>query len=135
MLVKNQVQMMLLPVQIVDQMVVLQHQKHLHNKPLVEDFGFHPAFLFLEQIQMGEIVELFHDLQEPVYEYLQLFEVDLESPADVVGLAMSIEAQALDMYHRASENAKDPESKEALHQIALEEQEHLKQLGKLFEKI
>lgn len=66
-------------------------------------------------------------------EYLQLFNANLDSPSEVVGLAMSIEAQALDMYHRASENAKDPASREVLHQIALEEQEHLKLLGELFD--
>jgi rhodanese-related sulfurtransferase/rubrerythrin len=68
-------------------------------------------------------------------EYLQLFNTDLDSPAEVVGMAMSIEAQALDMYHRASENAKDPDSSEVLRQIAIEEQEHLKLLGELFEKM
>lgn len=65
-------------------------------------------------------------------EYMRLFGANLDSPSDVVGLAMSIEAQALDMYHRASENTKDKGSREVLHQIALEEQEHLKILGKLF---
>jgi len=68
-------------------------------------------------------------------EYMQLFNANLDSPSEVVGLAMSIEAQALDMYHRASENAQDPASREVLYQIALEEQEHLKLLGELFEKM
>ena len=68
-------------------------------------------------------------------EYMQLFNANLDSPSEVVGLAMSIEAQALDMYHRASENAQDPASREVLYQIALEEQEHLKLLGELFDKI
>ena len=68
-------------------------------------------------------------------EFMQLFGADLDSTSEVVGLAMSVEAQALDMYQRASENAKDPESREVLHQIAMEEQEHLKLLGELFEKL
>ena len=68
-------------------------------------------------------------------EYMQLFDANLDSPSEVIGLAMSIEAQALDMYHRASENAQNPASREVLHQIALEEQEHLKLLGDLFDKI
>lgn len=68
-------------------------------------------------------------------EYLELFKPNLDSPAEVIDLAMSIEAQALDMYQRASENTKDPESSKVLQQLALEEQEHLKQLGSLFEKL
>ncbi len=68
-------------------------------------------------------------------EYMQLFNADLESTEDIIGLAMSIEAQALDMYHRASVRASDPQSREALQQIAIEEQEHLKLLGGLFDKI
>ena len=66
-------------------------------------------------------------------EYMQLFNANLDSPSEVVGLAMSIEAQALDMYYRASENAQDPASREVLHRIALEEQEHLKLRGELFD--
>jgi len=68
-------------------------------------------------------------------EFMERFGADLDSPAEVIELAMTIEAQALDMYHRASENAEEPQSKEALQQIALEEQEHLRLLGELFDKI
>ncbi|GAB4346611.1 MAG: rhodanese-like domain-containing protein [Desulfobulbaceae bacterium] len=68
-------------------------------------------------------------------EYLDLFEPDLSSPVDVVGLAMSIEAQALDMYQRAADNARDVDGREMLSQIALEEQEHLKLLGDLMDDI
>lgn len=68
-------------------------------------------------------------------EYLQRFNADPDSPSEVVGLAMSIEAQALDLYHRAAENARDHACRNVLRQIAVEEQEHLKLLGELFEKM
>jgi rhodanese-related sulfurtransferase/rubrerythrin len=68
-------------------------------------------------------------------EYLQRFNADPDSPSEVVGLAMSIEAQALDLYHRAAENARDNACREVLRRIAVEEQEHLKLLGELFEEM
>jgi len=66
-------------------------------------------------------------------EYVQMFQPDWESAVDIISLAMSIEAQALDMYTRASERSADPRSKDALKKIAEEERVHLKQLGKLMD--
>jgi rhodanese-related sulfurtransferase/rubrerythrin len=66
-------------------------------------------------------------------EYVQMFQPDWESAVDILSLAMSIEAQALDMYIRASERSVDPRGREALKQIAEEERGHLEQLGKLME--
>ena len=65
-------------------------------------------------------------------EYIAMFKPDLESPGDVVSLAMSIEAQALDLYTRASERGADERSKSVLKKIAQEERTHLEQLGLLF---
>ncbi len=65
-------------------------------------------------------------------EYIAMFKPDLESPGDVVSLAMSIEAQALDLYTRASERGADERSKSVLKKIAQEERTHLEQLGQLF---
>ncbi len=65
-------------------------------------------------------------------EYITLFKPDLDSPGDVVSLAMSIEAQALDLYSRASERGGDERSKAVLLKIAQEERSHLEQLGQLF---
>lgn len=67
-------------------------------------------------------------------EYIGMFHPDLASAVDVISLAMSIEAQALDMYTRASERSTDARSKEALQRIAEEERGHLEQLGKLMDK-
>jgi rubrerythrin len=66
-------------------------------------------------------------------EYIGMYQPDMASAVDVISLAMSIEAQALDMYTRASERSTDPRSKEALQRIAEEERGHLKQLGKLMD--
>ena len=68
-------------------------------------------------------------------EYMTLFKPDLESPGDVISLAMSIEAQALDLYTRASERSGDDRSKAVLRQIAQEERTHLEQLGQLFKDL
>ena len=66
-------------------------------------------------------------------EYLDLFKPDMGSETDVISLAMSIEAQALDLYQRASDRSETAESKKMLMQIANEERTHLALLGKLFE--
>lgn len=68
-------------------------------------------------------------------EYVQLYKPDLESVAEIVGLAMAIEAQALDLYRRAADRSEDEDSKKVLLQIADEERAHLAQLGELFENI
>ena len=67
-------------------------------------------------------------------EYIQMFKPDWESAVDIISLAMSIEAQALDLYTRASERSEDPRSEEALKEIADEERVHLEQLGKLMDE-
>ncbi len=68
-------------------------------------------------------------------EYIDMFKPDLESTIDIIEIAMSIEAQALDLYRRASESSKDETGKAALSQIADEERAHLNQLGQLIENI
>jgi rubrerythrin len=68
-------------------------------------------------------------------EYIELFKPDRESPEGVIELAMSIEAQALDLYFRASERIEPDESKKFLAQMADEEQTHLKELGNLMDTI
>jgi rubrerythrin len=67
-------------------------------------------------------------------EYMNLFQVDWNSANDIIGVAMSIEAQALDLYLRAADISCDPQGKTALLQIASEERTHLNQLGDLMER-
>ncbi len=66
-------------------------------------------------------------------EYIALFGSNLGSEVDVISLAMSIEAQALDLYQRVADRVDDEDSKGILHQIANEEKAHLKSLGKLMD--
>jgi rubrerythrin len=68
-------------------------------------------------------------------EYLDLFKPDLNSEKEVVSLAMSIEAQALDMYHRVSARISNPESKAVILKIADEEKAHIASLGKLMDSL
>lgn len=68
-------------------------------------------------------------------EYLRLFDPDLESAADIISLAMSIEAQAFDLYQRAAETGSDPHSRSVLKRIAEEERTHMAQLGKLMARL
>jgi rubrerythrin len=62
-------------------------------------------------------------------EYLARFHPDLSSLTDILSLAMSIEAQALDLYQRASFTASDTEAKKVLQQIANEERVHIQYLA------
>ena len=68
-------------------------------------------------------------------EYASRYHPDWESVRDIIDIAMSIEAQALDLYMRVAEKIEDMRSKEQLFKIAGEEKEHLAQLGKLIAEI
>ncbi|MDY6854369.1 MAG: rhodanese-like domain-containing protein [Thermodesulfobacteriota bacterium] len=68
-------------------------------------------------------------------EYVSRFNPDWESVKDITGIAMSIEAQALDLYLRMSQKNSHSKSKKALEQLADDERDHLKALGKLIENL
>jgi len=68
-------------------------------------------------------------------EYLNLFGPDLGSAVDVVSMAMSIEAQALDLYLRVGSDLKDETARAIVLKIADEEKEHLASLGRLMETL
>lgn len=68
-------------------------------------------------------------------EYLDLFKPDLNSPVEVISLAMSIEAQAMDLYQRASLSFIDSKSKEIVQGIANEEKLHIASLGRLMDSL
>lgn len=64
-------------------------------------------------------------------EYLRLYKTDPESELEVLGLALAIEAQALDLYSRAAQHSKDHEGyRTVLLQIAEEERGHIAKLSK-----
>ena len=68
-------------------------------------------------------------------EYIRLFKPDWNTSSDIVDLAMSIEAQALDLYTRAANRSTDERSRGALKKIAEEERAHLEQLAKLMDSL
>jgi rubrerythrin len=68
-------------------------------------------------------------------EYLELFGSDLDSETQVVSLAMSIEAQALDLYQRLSLKIDNRQSRDIINKIAKEEKAHLASLGKLMDSL
>ncbi len=68
-------------------------------------------------------------------QYLELFNPDLNKETDVISLAMSIEAQALDLYQRVTFSIDHPDSRQVVQKIANEEKTHLESLGKLMDTI
>ncbi len=68
-------------------------------------------------------------------EYLSRFGTDLERVDEVIGMAMSIEGQALDLYSRAAQRTEDTDNKQILEKIAAEEKTHLERLGELMDSI
>ncbi|MBI9089385.1 MAG: ferritin-like domain-containing protein [Desulfobacterium sp.] len=68
-------------------------------------------------------------------EYIDYYMPDWDDPRDVVSLAMSIEAQALDMYLRAAARVENALGRAALEKIAREEQTHMAHLGRLMETL
>jgi len=62
-------------------------------------------------------------------EYLGLYDTDLESETEVLGLALGIEVQALDLYLRAARRSSAEGAKKVLHRIAEEERSHIASLG------
>lgn len=68
-------------------------------------------------------------------EYMDRFKPDLGSPVDVISLAMSIEAQALDLYLRSAAWTRNEENRAILEQIASEEKVHLERLGQLLDEL
>ena len=68
-------------------------------------------------------------------EYLQLYKTDLESEIEVLGLALAIEAQALDLYSRAAQQNRSQEGyRQVLLQIAEEERSHIERLSRYIDQ-
>jgi len=67
-------------------------------------------------------------------EFLEQNRDSMKTVPDVLNIAMMLETQALDLYMRYSEKAKDEKSKTVLYDIAEEEKAHLASLGRLMEE-
>ena len=68
-------------------------------------------------------------------QYLESFGPDLGSEIDVISLAMSIEAQALDLYQRVGAVLAQPQARDIILRIADEEKSHLASLGRLMDEL
>lgn len=68
-------------------------------------------------------------------EFMNLLGTDPEDPVDVVDFAMSLEAQAMDLYERAAMNAPDEESRSELNRLSSEEKAHLQRLARLMDEL
>jgi rubrerythrin len=68
-------------------------------------------------------------------QYLSLFAPDLSDPTEVVSMAMSIEAQALDLYQRVADKVTEPDVQAVVLEIAKEENHHLVRLGELMDTL
>jgi rubrerythrin len=110
-------------IEILHQESLLKHYNRLLGKELTRD-----AF-------EGGVVARAVEGGLTTAEYLDLFKPDLENPRHVISLAMSIEAQALDMYQRVADRLTETTGQALLTQIAREEKMHLTQLGNLMDSI
>jgi len=63
-------------------------------------------------------------------EYLLLYKADLDSEMEVLGMALSIEAQALDLYSRAAAKTEISGAISVLQQIANDERSHIAHLSR-----
>jgi rhodanese-related sulfurtransferase/rubrerythrin len=68
-------------------------------------------------------------------EYYQFFKSGWETVEGIIEAAMGIEAQALDLYTRASDKTDNPDIRQALIRLSDEEQAHLARLGQLMDSI
>ena len=70
-----------------------------------------------------------------IEDYRNRFTADLSKPDSAVSIAMTIEAQAMDLYQRAADQQEPGPTHDALLQIASEEKAHLRYLGQLMDEI
>ena len=66
-------------------------------------------------------------------EFMKKNEAFLHAVPDVLGLAMMLETQALDLYLRFAENSTNAQTTEVLFTVADEEKAHLQSLGSLLD--
>ncbi|WP_321494333.1 rhodanese-like domain-containing protein [uncultured Desulfobacter sp.] len=112
--------------------IELNHQKSIFQAYL--DIGGETKKISQKEFEsMVEVKALEGGLSTD--QYLELFNPDLEKETDVISLAMSIEAQALDLYQRISLKIGNPESRQVVQKIANEEKAHIQSLGKLVDML
>ncbi len=101
----------------------------LHQERLVELYRQRSGTTLTMQEFADKIVEPAMEGGLTTEEYLQLYTIDFESEVEVLGLALAIEAQALDLYLRAAERSNTSETRQVLLQIGEEERNHIARLS------
>ncbi len=118
---------------VIDLFSKLAHVEDIHKGRIFDEYSRLTGSLDKEAFEAA----LNHENMEgglTTEEYLDRFKPDMEKMEDVIGLAMSIEAQALDLYTRAARATKDENNQALLNRIAAEEKMHLEQLGVLLDQ-
>jgi rhodanese-related sulfurtransferase/rubrerythrin len=109
--------------------IEVQHQQKLFNRyaALNPDSPGRQAF---EAAIVTDILEGGYNFEE----FLQKNQPLLQSPPDILELALMLETQALDLYLRLADKSADRQSKEVLYELATEEKGHLAALGRLLDQ-
>ena len=94
------------------------------NPDVADRAGFEQDIV-VQALEGGMTTEEVVGRMQPVQESLQ----------GILDLAMSVEAQALDLYQRAADSQPDEDGRLFLEQLVDEERSHLAQLGKLMDQV
>lgn len=110
--------------------IEVKHQEHI-----LQEYGrITGEEVSREQFEQHNVAEVLEG-GLTTEQYANLFKTDMESVPDIIDLAMSIEAQALDLYSRAAARSTQADSAAALMQISEEEKSHLRRLGELMDSV
>ncbi|QTA91123.1 rhodanese-like domain-containing protein [Desulfonema magnum] len=107
-----------------------KHKQRLFNLYLTFDPGPADKDAF-ERTIMSEVMEGGLTTEE----FLEQNKPVMQTAADVLNIAMMLEAQAMDLYMRYAEKSKDENVRKILFGLADEEKAHLKSLGNLLDKL
>lgn len=101
----------------------------LHQNQLVALYGKMTGLSVTAEDFAEKVVEPAMEGGLSTDEYLELYDVDLESEIEVLSLAMAIEAQALDLYLRAAKGSENETTRKILLKIGEEERSHIGRLS------
>ncbi len=101
----------------------------LHQQRLVELYGAMTGSAMTMTEFSDKIVEPAMEGGLSTEEYLKLYDIDYDSELEVLGMALAIEAQALDLYLRAGQRSDNQQTQKVLLQIADEERSHIVRLS------
>ena len=106
----------------------------LHQQRLVELYGEMTGSSMTMTEFSNKIIEPAMEGGLSTEEYLNLYKIDYDSELEVLGMALAIEAQALDLYLRAGQRSDNSESQKVLLQIAEEERSHIARLSSYIDR-